>query len=476
MAFVSFVMSTYWPNCETFNSPLRPCPPLTGFVTTTPGYEFETHDLEEYLRPLASDAVLFPENSRLSDQEWAVQFEQHEHFLWQCWRAFRGGIETQLRPQGAVASISPCWQIDGGIVAIVATFGRFEHDQYPHLDWSIRDKEGRWPSLHFGVIEVVLHYFSEDLRMKDAGRLHGFEVDRTKEFVRTAGAFFTRNHAWAEKRFSQLDVEMRGTIDFYETCNSISTMPYESREGRGVFIVADRAHLAVTTIIELEKPFLVTDLRRVRKMLEMSRPGLSVLTDSRYVWGWGNIVAQNYFPAKAEVLTIQFLGHGHWRLAHQQRDLMEVRDAEPKLPLPRFDSDALRDAISKRFPELQSESVNNLVELVGSVVASDHGTTIVISKNATSEAERLSKPHGGIKPFSPDPVTLGAATTIDGAIMIDLDGTCRGIGLILDGHAATTENAARGARFNSANRYLHDHSDTLIIVVSEDNTIDFLPA
>jgi hypothetical protein len=40
---------------------------------------------------------------------------------------------------------------------------------------------------------------------------------------------------------------------------------------------------------------------------------------------------------------------------------------------------------------------------------------------------------------------MAAVTSIDGAVMIDLDGTCHGIGLILDGVAGGNENSSRGA-------------------------------
>jgi hypothetical protein len=67
-------------------------------------------------------------------------------------------------------------------------------------------------------------------------------------------------------------------------------------------------------------------------------------------------------------------------------------------------------------------------------------------------------------------------TAIDGAILLEPDGTAVAIGVILDGTAAEAGDPSRGARFNSALRYLSSTSHpTLIILVSEDGMINLLP-
>lgn len=59
--------------------------------------------------------------------------------------------------------------------------------------------------------------------------------------------------------------------------------------------------------------------------------------------------------------------------------------------------------------------------------------------------------------------------------MLDLNGTCHGIGLILDGEAGEGENPSRGARYNSLVRYTRKRPDCLGIVVSVDGMIDIVP-
>ena len=49
---------------------------------------------------------------------------------------------------------------------------------------------------------------------------------------------------------------------------------------------------------------------------------------------------------------------------------------------------------------------------------------------------------------------LSHLTGIDGAVLVDPNGYCHAIGVILDGLATAQGNPARGARFNSALRYV----------------------
>jgi hypothetical protein len=73
--------------------------------------------------------------------------------------------------------------------------------------------------------------------------------------------------------------------------------------------------------------------------------------------------------------------------------------------------------------------------------------------------------------------TLLAVSSIDGAIIVDPTGRCHAVGAILDGRAAPElGDASRGARFNSAHRYLAEAgSACLIIIVSEDGMINLIP-
>ena|SRR5207245_4504380 len=67
------------------------------------------------------------------------------------------------------------------------------------------------------------------------------------------------------------------------------------------------------------------------------------------------------------------------------------------------------------------------------------------------------------------------------AVLLDVDGTCHAIGVVLDGRVGVQGtiigNRGRGARYNSAVRYAADEKcpRCLIIVRSEDGMLNFIP-
>jgi hypothetical protein len=64
----------------------------------------------------------------------------------------------------------------------------------------------------------------------------------------------------------------------------------------------------------------------------------------------------------------------------------------------------------------------------------------------------------------------------DRGVLIDGQGRCHSIGVILDGRACGAENPARGSRFNNAVRYLESPAPPAVVVVySADGGIDILP-
>lgn len=70
---------------------------------------------------------------------------------------------------------------------------------------------------------------------------------------------------------------------------------------------------------------------------------------------------------------------------------------------------------------------------------------------------------------------MSLVTAIDGAVLVSPDATCFAIGVILDGRATPKGNPARGARYNSAIRYVESQNQSLAIVVSEDGGVNLIP-
>ncbi|OXM85256.1 tetratricopeptide repeat protein [Paenibacillus rigui] len=101
---------------------------------------------------------------------------------------------------------------------------------------------------------------------------------------------------------------------------------------------------------------------------------------------------------------------------------------------------------------------------------------------ARSELGTLKKQSTLIEPGEIHADYIKHLTSIDGAIYFDVHGACHGIGVILDGIAAPGYgDASRGARFNSAHRYLaklkslEEPVPCVIAIISEDGMVNLIP-
>jgi hypothetical protein len=105
-----------------------------------------------------------------------------------------------------------------------------------------------------------------------------------------------------------------------------------------------------------------------------------------------------------------------------------------------------------------------------------HGTMLVVSEDAHREAERLQNQSITIQPKTLSPVIVERISGIDGAVLLDRDCRCHAIGVILDGMASQAGDSSRGARYNSAVRYVSSAKvPTLCLVVSEDGYVNMVP-
>ena len=148
---------------------------------------------------------------------------------------------------------------------------------------------------------------------------------------------------------------------------------------------------------------------------------------------------------------------------------MEVRtDASQQ----RVGSDRFRRLLGEVFA---SPRVDALWKIAIEAARQHRGTMVVISQEAEAEAARLGPQALGLVPVPLTPDRVPLLTAIDGAVLVDTDGYCHAVGVILDGRASRRGDPARGARFNSAVRYV-DASDhpCVAIVISEEGGVDLI--
>lgn len=252
--------------------------------------------------------------------------------------------------------------------------------------------------------------------------------------------------------------------------NAISALPYEGRPGSGTLILAAEDDSAVEVNLRLTTGVNLGERRTVRKLIEASNTEIGLLVDERgMVNGLGRVRQEH----DRSPLRVSFIERGAWDLIHAGRALLSVRDGEARLPAASLDEATLRDTIEWLLP---GAATDRLIALAHAAGRHNHGAMLVISGAAESEAARLFPQCITVQPMLLSPQLLTQLTDMDGAVLIDPQGWCHAVGVILDGQAAGQGDPSRGSRFNNPIRYLGDERpNAVILVYSSDGGVDIMP-
>ena len=257
--------------------------------------------------------------------------------------------------------------------------------------------------------------------------------------------------------------------------NVISATRYERRVGRGRIVIARADHPALRYRIRLATPIPLGEPQWTRKMLEMASDGVALISDAAHVHGLG-AVSDEYDPSLEDLFVVEFVDHYKWELSHADAVLMRVEYGVPGLAHPPLHRAALGAVVARVFPDTPAEVDRRLWRVVETAMEQPHGTMIVVSARAAEEAARLQSQCTRIEPLILGEDMIRRVTSIDGAVLLDAEGRCHAVGAILDGRATDDGRPARGARYNSALRYVADAGcPTLAVVISEDGRVDVLP-
>ncbi|MHB1767873.1 MAG: DNA integrity scanning protein DisA nucleotide-binding domain protein [Phycisphaerae bacterium] len=358
-------------------------------------------------------------------------------------------------------------RVEGFLVVPVLQLNKAVYEALPALsrDHQIGERILFSPSLVEAAVKAFLQSCSKALGGPQPGAEFESICSNEMETLRQAAASF------------MLGISSVGhePCELYAVCNGFSSLPYEGIEGVGRLIISRRSHPDIDVMVELLKPVGLRDYRAVRKLLEISESGQSLLSDSSTVYGLGRVLP-SYNASLQNIFEIEITGHYQWRILHADQTLMEVTYDKPHLPKSRLSHDNFYSTVRRLFPSTQVVDLDNLWRLVNAAINQRHGTMLVISVQAQSEIERLSRQSTPVTPFTLTPEIMRSVSKIDGAVLVDPHGICVGIGVILDGLASAKGAPGRGARYNSAIRYtdtvLHK---TLAIVVSQDGSVDLVP-
>jgi hypothetical protein len=188
----------------------------------------------------------------------------------------------------------------------------------------------------------------------------------------------------------------------------------------------------------------------------------------------GSKVGQ-YDAAREDMFVINFVTHYAWEFKHAGQVLLRSHYGLPGLPRARLSRTRFRRDLKHTFGLTDAGRMDRLWDVVLEASRQKHGTLLVVTTEALAEADRLKLQCTLIEPVQLTPLITRLVTSIDGAVMLDPDGYCYSIGVILDGKASGHGDGARGARYNSAVRYVESSPyPVLAVVVSEDGLVDVL--
>ncbi len=339
-------------------------------------------------------------------------------------------------------------------------------DDTPHLSSTVAaDRYPVTQSLVRGAVDEILRLSGRALYEPYPGADLGIGADPA-DVAKAAGKALT----WSATTLAGNEMGP----DLFDGLNRVATTRYERRVGIGSLLLADARSDHVDRSVTLREPVPVGETRTLRKLLETSSlHGESLLTDGSEAYGLGRQRAD--YPAASEsVFQLLVIGDGVWELHHAGVPLATVQFGAPRLPEQRLRRQRLDDIAGRVFRECDSDA---LWALATAAADAEHGTMLVVSERAAAEAARLGSQALTVEPTRLDDSLVRQVTGIDGAVLVDPSGYCHAIGVILDGTAGGEGDRSRGARYNSAVKYLASAGDTptVILLVSEDGMINLLP-
>ena len=260
-------------------------------------------------------------------------------------------------------------------------------------------------------------------------------------------------------------------IDLYNILASIS---YEKKVASGrILFINEKQQCDLKISFNEKYPLEIKNVKQIRKLLEMTTDRLFLVSQDSDIIGIGD-----YGDSNDSYDVLIFNGHQRWSYYKNGRELLSYKEGNYT-----FIFDKNLNFIS-HFPDkfISESNYEHLNIILHEIRQLNHGMLLIISDEAETEVDRLWKFGRGysIKPIdlktSGGRNLLSSITSIDGAIFIDTNLICYGLGMILDGIAVKTGLSARGARYNSAKCYIDnkDYEKYAAVVLSDDETIDII--
>lgn len=264
--------------------------------------------------------------------------------------------------------------------------------------------------------------------------------------------------------------------------NALSALKYESGTNYGSILALcgtkdktfDEVQSNYEVYINFKCAIKIEDdsYRKIRKLLEMAKNNLSLLmNEDGKIYAIGKMIDN----PSCEYYKISFDGFLKWTLYKNNEKLLCYENMIPMIPDKEMGiSNENLELLKRTFDISDTSKFENIIQ---KAVSQKKGTIVVFTENANDEASRLEESGISITPIDISTgMLVEEITSIDGALICDVDGICYSIGTILDGIKSERTDSSRGARYNSAVRYIEkqkkNQKKTFIVVVSEDGYVN----
>ena len=260
-------------------------------------------------------------------------------------------------------------------------------------------------------------------------------------------------------------------IDLFYAVDAFTSLGYERAGACGRLVIVDPGTAGIEQSVQFQRSISVHDARIMRKLLQLSDDRMAVLASDQ---GEGlSAYGLGVCGAAHDVVEIKVLDHAKWQLSINGSDFVQVAYGHATLPRRPLDFDEFQEVALRTVGSIDIERIWRIVE---EVHASGHGMTIAVSDKPAAEIRRLGDEAMPLEPEVLDPGEVVRLGCVDGAVLLGPDGSCFGFGVILDGEADGSGDAARGSRFNSAVRYQTKMAaGSFLVVASDDGTLDLIP-
>jgi len=260
-------------------------------------------------------------------------------------------------------------------------------------------------------------------------------------------------------------------IDLFYAVDAFTSLGYERAGAGGRLVIADPGTAGIEQRAQFQRSISVHEARIMRKLLQLSDEGMAVLASDQ---GEGlSAYGLGVCAAAPDVVEITVLDHAKWQLSIDGSDFLQVAYGHATLPRRPIDFAEFQEVAQRTVDSIDVERIWPFVE---EAHASGHGMTIVVSDQPAAEIRRLGVEAMPLEPEVLEPGEVVRLGRVDGAVLLGPDGSCYGFGIILDGEADGSGDAARGSRFNSAVRYQTKMAaGSLLVVASDDGTLDLIP-